>query len=99
MRVLHVAPTAFGDDGLFGGGERYPLELARALARIDGIECELLTFGRDERLVQDESGLVIRVVRPLAHLFGHPAHPLSLATVRPVLRADVVHTHHMRATP
>ena len=28
MRVLHVAPTAFGHDGLFGGGERYPLELA-----------------------------------------------------------------------
>ena len=33
MRVIHVAPTPFGADGLFGGGERYPLELARALAR------------------------------------------------------------------
>ena len=32
MRVIHVAPTAFGRDGLYGGGERYPYELARALA-------------------------------------------------------------------
>ncbi|HEV8652179.1 MAG TPA: hypothetical protein VG276_23010 [Actinomycetes bacterium] len=30
---MHVAPAAFGAAGLFGGGERYPLELARALAR------------------------------------------------------------------
>jgi ABC-type lipopolysaccharide export system ATPase subunit len=33
MRVIHVAPTPFGQQGLFGGGERYPLELARALVR------------------------------------------------------------------
>src|SRR5829696_3537858 len=28
MRVIHVAPSVFGPDGLYGGGERYPLELA-----------------------------------------------------------------------
>ncbi len=32
MRVIQVAPSVFGPDGLYGGGERYPLELARALA-------------------------------------------------------------------
>src|SRR5919202_72970 len=35
MRVVHVAPTLFGPNGIFGGGERYPLELGRALARRD----------------------------------------------------------------
>jgi hypothetical protein len=33
MRVVHIAPTAFRVDRLFGGGERYPLALARALDR------------------------------------------------------------------
>ena len=33
MRVIHVAPSVFGPDGLYGGGERYPLELARAPGR------------------------------------------------------------------
>src|ERR687886_1246577 len=47
VRVIHVAPTPFGLAGLFGGGERYPLELARALAR--QVDCELITFGREAR--------------------------------------------------
>src|ERR671932_98890 len=35
MRVVHVAPTLFGPNGIFGGGERYPLGLGRALAGRD----------------------------------------------------------------
>lgn len=46
-----MAPTPFGDAGLFGGGERYPLELAMALAR--HIDCELITFGRQPSLERE----------------------------------------------
>ena len=77
MHVLHVAPTAFGVAGLFGGGERYPLELARALASEDGVDCELVTFGPTAAAERDPSGLRVRVLRPLAHLGGHPAQPLA----------------------
>ena len=97
MRVIHVAPTAFGSAGLFGGGERYPLELARALAA--RVDCELITFGRQPGLERDPSGLRIRTLRPRALLQGHPAHPLSLSLPRALARADLVHTHHMRSTP
>jgi hypothetical protein len=76
MRVLHVAPTAFGHDGLFGGGERYPLELARALALVDGVRCELVTFGREAR-VEEHDGLRIHVLRAVGHLGGHSAHPVA----------------------
>ena len=55
MRVVHVAPTPFGREGLFGGGERYPLELARALAA--EVDCELVTFGQHPRLVIDPDGV------------------------------------------
>jgi glycosyltransferase involved in cell wall biosynthesis len=99
MRVVHVAPTAFGDDGLFGGGERYPLALARALAREPGVDCELLTFGRTPGARTEAGGLGIRVVRPLGHWRRHPAHPLSPALVPTVRSADVVHTHHFRSAP
>src|SRR6516225_7606000 len=54
MRILHVAPTAFGHDGLFGGGEHYPLELAHALALVDGVRCELVTFGREARVQEHD---------------------------------------------
>ncbi|MDQ3876161.1 MAG: glycosyltransferase family 4 protein [Actinomycetota bacterium] len=95
MRVVHVAPTPFGAGGIFGGGERYPLELARALA--GRIDCELVTFG-PPTTIREAGGLVVRVLRPLAHL-GHPAHPLAAGLPAAVAQADVVHTHHLRSAP
>jgi glycosyltransferase involved in cell wall biosynthesis len=92
-----VAPTCFGVDGLFGGGERYPLELARALAR--EVDCELVTFGRAARVVREPGGLRIRVLRPWARLHGHPAHPVHPALPSVMAGADVVHTHHLRSAP
>ena len=96
---MHVAPTAFGARGLFGGGERYPVELARALAAEDGVDVELVTFGGDPGLRRDRSGVVVRVLRPVALVGGHPAQPLAPGVVPAVRRADVVHTHHTRSTP
>jgi glycosyltransferase involved in cell wall biosynthesis len=97
VRVIQVAPTCFGVDGLFGGGERYPLELARALAR--EVDCELVTFGRSARTVREPGGLRVRVLRPWARLRGHPAHPVNPALPAVLAGADVVHTHHMRSAP
>jgi len=98
-RVVHVAPTAFGGEGVFGGGERYPLELARAMAGLDGVRCELLTFGPRPAERCEESGLRLRVVRPWTHLRRHPAHPLAPALIGALAGADLVHTHHLRSTP
>lgn len=97
MRVIQVAPTCFGVDGLFGGGERYPLELARALAR--EVDCELVTFGRSSRVVTEPGGLRIRVLRPWLRWRGHPAHPVHPALPAALAGADVVHTHHLRSAP
>ena len=96
MRVVHVAPTPFGPGGLLGGGERYPLELARALAQ--HVETTLVTFGPVEAESIEPTGLRVRVLRPLAHL-RHPAHPVTPALLPAVARADIVHTHHMRSAP
>ncbi|HWC38301.1 MAG TPA: glycosyltransferase family 4 protein [Acidimicrobiales bacterium] len=96
MRVVHVSPTVFGAGGVFGGGERYPLELASALSR--HVECRLVTFGPPSST--NHSGAVpVRVLKPLAHLWGHPAHPVSTALLRALEGADIVHTHHLRSTP
>src|SRR4051794_8815249 len=98
MRVLHVAPTLFGPGGLFGGGERYPLELARAVGRLDGVRSELVTFGARPGIV-DADGVRVHVLRALGHLHGHPAHPLNPALFRVLDGADIVHTHHLYSAP
>jgi glycosyltransferase involved in cell wall biosynthesis len=96
VRVIHVAPTGFGADGLFGGGERYPLELARALS--EHVDCELVTFGRREGF-RREGRLAIRVLRPIGYVRGHPARAIVPA-LPPVIRdADIVHAHQMRSPP
>lgn len=94
MRVIHVAPTPFGSDGLYGGGERYPLELARALA--EEVDCELVTFGNAPAM-RREGRLRIRILRPLGHLGGHPARPIVPSLPRVIGRADLVHAHQMRS--
>jgi glycosyltransferase involved in cell wall biosynthesis len=96
MRIVHLAPTPFGTDGLYGGGERYPLELCRALAR--RVDVTLVTFGSRQKR-RREGGLEIVVLETLARWRGHPAHPLATGTVHALRGADVVHVHHMRSAP
>jgi len=97
MRVVHVAPTLFGPAGIFGGGERYPLELSRALAR--HVDCELVSFGQAACSWRESAGLRIRILRAIAHVGGHPAHPLALGLGRALVEADIVHAHHLRSAP
>ena len=97
MRVVHVAPTLFGPAGIFGGGERYPLELGRALAH--HVDCDLVSFGQAARSWSDPSGLRIRVLRAIAHLGRHTAHPLALGLGPALAEADIVHVHHLRSAP
>jgi glycosyltransferase involved in cell wall biosynthesis len=97
VRVIHVAPTPFGHAGLFGGGERYPLELARALAA--HVDCELITFGRSARQQCEPGGLRITTLGAISWLHGHPAQPFAPGLVAALGRANVVHTHHMRSLP
>jgi glycosyltransferase involved in cell wall biosynthesis len=99
ISVVHVAPTAFGHGGLFGGGERYPLELARAIARIPGVSCRLVTFGDPASETREEGGLRVQVLAPVMRLRSHPAHPLTPRLLGALRGADVIHTHHLRSTP
>ena len=97
MRVVQIAPTPFGPTGIFGGGERYPLELARALA--PHVESELVTFGPAARAWREPNGLRVRVLRSLTFVGGHPAHPLALGLGHAVSAADIMHAHHMKSAP
>lgn len=79
---------------MFGGGERYPVELARAIAR--RVDCKLVTFGARASSYRD-GPLDVTVLPRTVLLRGHPAHPVGRGLMRALRGADVVHGHHLRA--
>jgi glycosyltransferase involved in cell wall biosynthesis len=89
-RVLHIVPAIFGDDGVFGGAERYALELARHMA--DEVPTTLLSFGKQasRRAV---GRLTVRVLARPWEIRGERFNPLHAGLLREVLRADIVHCH------
>lgn len=90
IRVLHISPALFGANGVFGGAERYVLELAKHMAK--GTPTTLLTFGdRDHEYT--EGPLRIRILKTQIHVRGERHNPLSAELFSEVRKAEVVHCH------
>jgi glycosyltransferase involved in cell wall biosynthesis len=97
LRVIHISPATFGDGGVFGGGERYALELARHMA--DEVETTMLAFGPQDR--RERIGkLDLRVVGNPWYVRGQRENPLKLSMLAHLRGFDVVHCHqqHVLAT-
>ena len=89
MRVVHVVPALFGPDGLVGGAERYAFELARHMA--ESVSTTLVGFG-DAAREEFHGPLRVRML-PAWHVRGQRSNPFSLAILRELEQADVVHCH------
>jgi glycosyltransferase involved in cell wall biosynthesis/O-antigen/teichoic acid export membrane protein len=87
-RVAIVTPVPYGDDGVFGGGERYAYELARAMSK--RTETVLVTVGRERR--RERRGALRVEVHPWITLVrGLRQNPLSLGFLDSLRGVDVVH--------
>jgi glycosyltransferase involved in cell wall biosynthesis len=89
MRVVHIVPALFGPDGLVGGAERYACELARHMA--SAVPTTLVGFG-DVAREEWRGPLRVRTL-PAWHVRGQRSNPFSLAILRELEQADVVHCH------
>lgn len=89
MRVLFTSPALFGEGGVYGGGERYALELARAVAAKLGAST---LYAAGERDGEREDG-TLRIVtrRPRAAVRGQASNPFPRGLSHEIGRADVVH--------
>lgn len=88
MKVAIVYPLPFGEQGTFGGGERYAHELAVALA--DVVDTVLVTIGR-HREGRRVGNLRIETHPWITLVHGLRQNPLSLGFVRSLAAVDVVH--------
>ena len=89
-RVLHVVPALFGHEGVYGGAERYALELARAMAR--RVPTTLAAFGAAP-MRTTEGPLRIEVVRNWVPYRRFRFDPFGPGLASLIARADVIHYH------
>jgi glycosyltransferase involved in cell wall biosynthesis len=90
MRVLHIAPAIFGDQGVVGGAERYALELAKHMST--QVPTEFAVFG-DEARTEQIGALSVHVLGPATYVRGQRSNPFSPSLLSEIRRADVIHCH------
>ncbi len=81
--------------GLFGGAERYALELAKGMAHFTSTR--LVAFGTSSRARQLD-GVQVRVERERWRVAGRAHDPINIGFLRHCLWADVIHCHQFRST-
>ncbi len=93
--VSYLTPLYFDPISYLGGGERYPLNLAKAVARTGGYEVDIVSYGDVRRLERRslDDGVTLTVL-PTA---GRTAagDRLSWDIITAVRDADVVHIHQI----
>jgi glycosyltransferase involved in cell wall biosynthesis len=92
IRVVHVVPALFGEGGVFGGAERYALELARHMA--DRTPTRLVTFG-DAAGRRDVGALDVRILGPAWRVRRQRFNPFHPGLAGHLAWADVVHCHQV----
>lgn len=85
-----MVPALYGEEGVYGGAERYVFELARAMA--ERTPTTLVAFGRHPRR-RREANLEVHVLRNLLPIRRFVFDPVSVSLLGELRRADVVHYH------
>jgi glycosyltransferase involved in cell wall biosynthesis len=92
--LTHVSPGFFGPDGVLGGGERYALELARAMSAL--VPTRLVSFGAEGRTFSLDD-LEVAILPLRTRWKGHSTNPLSERLVPEILRARSLHVHQLES--
>ncbi|MBV8960335.1 MAG: glycosyltransferase family 4 protein [Actinobacteria bacterium] len=93
MKIAYVSPLHFDGSSYVGGGERYPLNLARGVAADGTCTVELVSYGPQAARRELAPGVTLRVLPGT-----QPAHPLDVSSwdlVDALRDADLVHVHQV----
>lgn len=95
-----MTPQYFAADSYLGGGERYPLNLARGVVRATGgaTIVRIISFGPSARTVEVDAGVTLTVL-PVAYAPDHQLNPLSWNLVDALQDVDVIHAHQAFSRP
>jgi len=90
MKVVHITPTYFDPTSIIGGGERYAMELAKAMSEI--AETELISFS-DRPRVEKAGSLIMRLLKPWFYIKGQKTTPFCPQFLSLIAGADIIHCY------
>lgn len=92
--VAYLTPLYFDERSYLGGGERYPLNLAKGVVAASGgaYKVELISFGDEPRQLTLAPGVGLRVLRA-ARKPENPLDVVSWDLPEAIADADLVHVH------
>ena len=92
--IAYLTPLFFSELSCLGGGERYPLNLAKGLVRASEGRCrvKLISYGNSARLEEIERGVSLQVL-PAKRRPARPLDVVSWHILAAIADADVVHIH------
>lgn len=92
--IAFLSPLYFHDDSCIGGGERYPLNLARAVIRgaSNAWRVELLSFGRTAGIRPIDQNISLRIL-PAAGIPRDPLDVVSWDMPEAIAGCDLLHIH------
>lgn len=94
-RVSYLTPLHFGPSSYLGGGERYPLNLAKAVSGTGEYEVEIVSYGDVRRFETRPlaDGVTLRILPTSART--NSGDRLSWDVVAAVRDVDLVHIHQI----
>jgi glycosyltransferase involved in cell wall biosynthesis len=93
MRIAYVSPQYFADVSYVGGGERYVLNLARAVAlAADDIHVDVISYGPAAAATQVAQGVTLKLLRA-ANAPPEALDTTSWEIPEAIRDVDVVHLH------
>jgi glycosyltransferase involved in cell wall biosynthesis len=96
VKVLFTSPALFGEEGVYGGGERYALGLARAAAAELGGATLYAAGARSAEYREGRLRIVVRT--PRFFVRGQSSNPFPRGLWPEVAAADVVHCFQQHIT-
>jgi glycosyltransferase involved in cell wall biosynthesis len=95
IRIAYLTPLYFDERSYLGGGERYPLNLARGVAMDGRYEVELVSYSDDTSIRNSQlaSGVSLSVLPAARRRWG--AERLSWEVADVIRSADLVHIHQV----
>jgi glycosyltransferase involved in cell wall biosynthesis len=93
-KIAYLTPLYFDKDACLGGGERFPLNLAKGVVHASGGSCavELISYGKTPQVRALAPGVSLRVLRD-GNRHAHPYYIVSWDLPAAIADADLVHVH------